>query len=105
MLDVSSSRCARPPVQNRAWKYELKGIGGAVVPVYLLDADLPEISEWDRKLTHYLSLFNVLVASLANQIVRRGDASAAGEAPMGGAEMLNMTCKPGKKWEGNTEFG
>ena len=74
MLDVSSSRCARPPVQIRAWKYELKGIGEAVVPVYLLDADLPKSSEWDRKLTHYLSLFNVLVASLADQIVRRRNA-------------------------------
>ena len=42
------------PVQIRAWKYEVKGIGGFVVPVYLLDCDLPENTEWDRKLTHYL---------------------------------------------------
>jgi starch phosphorylase len=42
------------PVQIRAWKYEVKGIGGATVPVYLLDCDLPENTEWDRKLTHYL---------------------------------------------------
>ena len=33
---------------------EVKGIGGFVVPVQLLDCDLPEIPEWDRKLTHYL---------------------------------------------------
>jgi hypothetical protein len=27
--------------------------GGATVPVYLLDYDLPENTDWDRKLTHY----------------------------------------------------
>jgi glycogen phosphorylase len=42
------------PVQLRAWKYEIKGVSGAVVPVFLLDADLPENAEWDRTLTHYL---------------------------------------------------
>ncbi len=41
-------------VHLRAWKYEVKGIGGFVVPVYFLDADLPENSEWDRELTHHL---------------------------------------------------
>ena len=41
------------PVQIRAWKYKVKGIGG-VSPVYLLDSDLPENAEWDRKLTDYL---------------------------------------------------
>lgn len=41
-------------VQIRAWKYEVIGLGGFKVPVYLLDADLPENSEWDRALTHYL---------------------------------------------------
>jgi starch phosphorylase len=42
------------PVQIRAWKYEVKGVSDATVPVYLLDCDLPENTEWDRKLTHYL---------------------------------------------------
>ena len=41
-------------VQIRAWKYEVIGLGRFKVPVYLLDADLPENSEWDRALTHYL---------------------------------------------------
>jgi glycogen phosphorylase len=41
-------------VRLRAWQYEIKGARGAVVPVYLLDADLPENGEWDRTLTHYL---------------------------------------------------
>jgi starch phosphorylase len=183
------------PVQIRAWKYEVKGISGATVPVYLLDCDLPENTEWDRKLTHYLyggdawyrlcqetvlgiggvrmlralgcnsltrfhmneghaslltvellyeqarkagrktilaedleavrqqciftthtpvpaghdqfpvemvqrlmgqrdihlDLSNVLVASFANHVVRRGDGSAVGGNPIGGADMLNMT--------------
>jgi glycogen phosphorylase len=38
----------------RAWKYVIAGPGDFSVPVYFLDADLPENSEWDRKLTHYL---------------------------------------------------
>ncbi len=38
----------------RCWKYEVVGIGGFEIPVYLLDTDLPENSEWDRTLTHYL---------------------------------------------------
>ncbi|MCS7338698.1 MAG: alpha-glucan family phosphorylase [Verrucomicrobiae bacterium] len=42
------------PVRLRAWKYEVKGVNGFVVPVYFLDSDLPENSEWDRALTDYL---------------------------------------------------
>ena len=38
----------------RAWQYNVAGPGDFFVPVYFLDADLPENSEWDRKLTHYL---------------------------------------------------
>jgi starch phosphorylase len=41
-------------VQIRAWKYEVKGVSGYTVPVYLLDCDLPENTEWDRRLTDYL---------------------------------------------------
>ena len=41
-------------VQIRAWKYEVRGYDGFIVPVYLLDADLPENTDWDRTLTHYL---------------------------------------------------
>ena len=41
-------------VHLRAWRYDVKGISGYLVPVYFLDADLPENSEWDRKLTHTL---------------------------------------------------
>ncbi len=41
-------------VTLRAWRYELKGVSGAVVPVFLLDSDLPENAEWDRTLTHVL---------------------------------------------------
>ena len=38
-------------VSLRAWLFEVRGIDGFVVPVYFLDADLPENSEWDRNLT------------------------------------------------------
>jgi starch phosphorylase len=41
-------------VQLRCWKYEVRGAGGAVVPVYFLDANLPENSEADRALTDVL---------------------------------------------------
>ena len=41
-------------IQIRSWKYEVNGIGGFVVPVYFLDSDLPENSEWDKTLTHFL---------------------------------------------------
>jgi starch phosphorylase len=41
-------------VQLRAWKYEVSDSGDFTVPVYFLDADLEENSEWDRTLTHYL---------------------------------------------------
>lgn len=38
----------------RAWRYAVKGASGHEVPVFLLDTDLPENSEWDRTLTHHL---------------------------------------------------
>lgn len=38
-------------VQVRAWRYDVVGISGHRVPVYLLDADLPGNSDWDRTLT------------------------------------------------------
>jgi starch phosphorylase len=41
-------------VYLRAWQYTVNGVSGHAVPVVLLDADLPENSEWDRALTHHL---------------------------------------------------
>jgi starch phosphorylase len=41
-------------VRVRAWRYSVHGLSGFVVPVYLLDTDLPENSEWDRTLTDRL---------------------------------------------------
>lgn len=41
-------------VQLRAWKAEVTGVSGAKVPVYFLDTDLPENSDWDRSLTDCL---------------------------------------------------
>jgi len=42
------------PVTIRAWKYVVVGVTGENVPVYLLDTDLPENSQWDRRLTDHL---------------------------------------------------
>ncbi len=41
-------------VMITAWRYRVKGISGAIVPVYLLDTDLPENTEYDRTLTNEL---------------------------------------------------
>ena len=41
-------------VQVRAWRYDVVGARGHVVPVYLLDTDLPENSDADRHLTDVL---------------------------------------------------
>jgi glucan phosphorylase len=38
----------------RAWRYSVRGQSGYVVPVYLLDTDLPENTEWDRGITRQL---------------------------------------------------
>jgi len=41
-------------VQLRAWKYAVTGVTGYEIPVYFLDADLPENAEQDRRLTDHL---------------------------------------------------
>jgi starch phosphorylase len=38
-------------VSLRAWQYTVRGLGGFTVPVYFLDADLPDNAAWDRTLT------------------------------------------------------
>jgi starch phosphorylase len=42
------------PVWIRAWEYDVLGVDGDSVPVYLLDTNVPENSEWDRQLTDCL---------------------------------------------------
>ncbi|MCK4998834.1 MAG: glycogen/starch/alpha-glucan phosphorylase, partial [Anaerohalosphaera sp.] len=41
-------------VHLRAWRYDVTGAGGFVVPVYLLDSDVEGNSDFDRTLTHHL---------------------------------------------------
>jgi glycogen phosphorylase len=41
-------------VQLRAWRFDVTGITGHAVPVFLLDADLPENAPQDRTLTDHL---------------------------------------------------
>ncbi len=38
----------------RGWQYTVQGVTGATIPVYLLDTDLPENSEQDRRITDSL---------------------------------------------------
>ncbi len=38
----------------RAWRFDVIGVSGHIVPVYLLDADLEGNHAWDRRLTDYL---------------------------------------------------
>jgi starch phosphorylase len=41
-------------IELRAWQYDVRGATGAMVPVYLLDTDLPDNPDWHRTLTHWL---------------------------------------------------
>lgn len=38
----------------RAWRYEVKGVGGYAIPVYLLDTDVDLNAERDRRITDHL---------------------------------------------------
>lgn len=54
MPERASVEIEERTVMLRSWKYEVKGVGGHMVPVYLLDADLEGNADTDRTLTHYL---------------------------------------------------
>ncbi len=41
-------------VAVRAWRYDVTGADGFVVPVFLLDTDFEPNGDWDRTLTHWL---------------------------------------------------
>ena len=41
-------------VHIRAWRYTIRGVTGATVPVYLLDSDVEANAPWDRHLTDSL---------------------------------------------------
>lgn len=41
-------------VMIRAWRYDLEGVTGHVIPIYLLDTDLPQNEASDRILTDHL---------------------------------------------------
>src|ERR1700761_3542905 len=42
------------PVFVRAWRYDLEGVSGHTIPIYLLDTDVPQNSARDRELTDHL---------------------------------------------------
>jgi len=54
MLPRASVTIEGRAVHLRAWRYEVQGVSSYKVPVYFLDTDLPENSEWDRRLTDFL---------------------------------------------------
>lgn len=54
MLHRASVKIEGRRVHLRAWRYEVQGISGFKVPVYFLDTDLPQNSDQDRPLTHFL---------------------------------------------------
>jgi starch phosphorylase len=41
-------------VAVKAWRYDMAGVTGKVIPIYMLDTDLPENHELDRRLTDHL---------------------------------------------------
>jgi len=41
-------------VNIQAWVYMVRGLDGDIIPVYFLDADIPENSDYDRSLSYYL---------------------------------------------------
>ncbi len=47
-------RIAHRDVAIRAWRHDVTGVGGHVVPVYLLDTDLPDNADEDRRITDHL---------------------------------------------------
>ncbi len=51
---ITSVKIENRDVQIRAWLYQVRGIGGYIVPIFFLDTNLKENSEWDRELTKYL---------------------------------------------------
>jgi starch phosphorylase len=42
------------PVFVRAWRYDLEGVSGHTIPIYLLDTDLPQNEARDREITNHL---------------------------------------------------
>jgi starch phosphorylase len=57
LSEVHAKTCVRlegRTVFLRAWKFDVTGITGHIVPVYLLDSDVPQNYQWDRTLTHFL---------------------------------------------------
>ena len=51
---LSSVTIGGRQVRVAAWRYQIQGVSGHVVPVYMLDTDLPENAEQDRRLTDSL---------------------------------------------------
>ncbi len=54
MGQVAAITMQNRPVMIRAWRFNVQGVAGHIVPVYLLDTDLDDNDPWDRRLTDQL---------------------------------------------------
>src|SRR5262245_19535422 len=76
-------------VAIRAWKYAVRGVTGHEVPVYLLDTQLPENTEFDRTLTDSLYGGDSHYRLLQEVVLGMGGASLL-RAMGTGAEIYHM---------------
>jgi starch phosphorylase len=72
-------------VHVRAWRYRIRGVSGREVPVYLLDTQLPENSEWDRTLTDELYGGDARYRLCQEVVLGMGGASFLRELGLNGA--------------------
>ncbi len=51
---ITNVRIEDRDIKIRSWFYQVEGVGGYIVPVFFLDTNIDENSDWDRQLTKYL---------------------------------------------------
>jgi len=51
---ITNVRIEDRDVKIRSWYYQVKGVGGYIVPIFFLDTNIDGNSDWDRQLTKYL---------------------------------------------------
>jgi len=51
---ITNVRIEDRDVKIRSWYYQVKGVGGYIVPIFFLDTNVDGNSDWDKQLTKYL---------------------------------------------------
>ncbi len=77
-------------VAVRCWRFEITGVTGHKVPVYLLDSDLAENSEMDRALTHHLYGGDERYRLCQEVILGMAGQKILGQLHCGGIEVYHM---------------